>query len=475
LERKPSLSDKIAKLALFLSIAAAGFGYGYMAHRENLFPQPLLQRAFAGISALLEVQDKIKGESKPASFLSFDEKAENGPVVRSYVQPTEKEKNDWFLIVGGPFEYLEQCPRFGCVAWVVDRNGKVIHKWEADLDKLWSNVKHIKGLTSPENYEAQHVELLADGSIIVVFWNGFAYPKGAGMAKFDINGKLVWVRRDNAHHWFTTDGADRIFTPGQYVIKPPYRLGNTKVEVRCNIAEEAMIDIIEVVDLDGKTVETIPLFDILIENGYAGLIERTELKCDPLHLNFVQYVNREIASKIPGVSEGDLLVSMRNINSVALLDPARRKVKWLMTGLNVKQHSPRFLPDGSIVLFDNQGGDRAFGGSRIARHSIFEHTVETVFPDHMPADGRFLSDFAGHITVNPDGDRLLVSVTQAGRIWEISRKTGRIKWSYNKVFPAKNYPGAREKPDAHVRVEAFGAYYVDREKLAAAIAANARK
>jgi hypothetical protein len=207
--------------------------------------------------------------------------------------------------------------------------------------------------------------------------------------------------------------------------------------------------------------------DLLVANGYAGLVRLTIDECDPFHLNFVQYIDERMASRVGLVDAGDLLISLRNINTVLIFSPLTRVIKWIDTGRYVEQHSPRFLPDGSLVVFDNKGGDPQFGGARIVRQRIDGPGFSVVAPrEGVSLGAKFTSDYAGNITVGPNGDRLLIALTSMGEILEIDVASGRPLWRYRKVFAAAGYPGAA--PDEHraVQVEAFGASYVDKRIFA---------
>ena len=65
-----------------------------------------------------------------------------------------------------------------------------------------------------------------------------------------------------------------------------------------------------------------------------------------------------------------MLISLRNIYTVLIFSPSTRAIKWIQTGRSVEQHSPRFLPDGSLVMFDNTGGDKQLGGARVLRERL---------------------------------------------------------------------------------------------------------
>jgi hypothetical protein len=134
-------------------------------------------------------------------------------------------------------------------------------------------------------------------------------------------------------------------------------------------------------------------------------------------------------------------------------------VKYLVAGRTAAQHSAQFLPDGSVLAFDNMGGNRELGGSRVVRLDLVKGTATTVFPRGAGALAPVRSVTAGHINVAGGGQRALVSITHQGRIVEIDVESGEPLWVYENTHEI----GAILKSDARVtraRFATYGAYYV---------------
>ena len=161
-------------------------------------------------------------------------------------------------------------------------------------------------------------------------------------------------------------------------------------------------------------------------------------------------------------AEGDLIVSLRHINTLLAIDPVSGSIKWHLTGRTIAQHSPRLQADGSILVFDNYGGRRAVGGSRIVRLDYGSDRSQDVYPRPDTANGvDFFSSFAGVIDLHPDGIRGLVSVTEQGRILELDLKTGRLLWEYTNNHDLGSYPGqVGNKAGVSSRLWTNGAWYI---------------
>lgn len=462
--RLPRLLDRAALLLFVVGVLVAGILYGTVAGVMNWFPTQLLRDAREGAIALRFLW---RNGNVPVGFVAYVDEPE--PRAQSLAEHPGA-VSGWVLVTGGPYEFREECPTFGCLAWLVDRDGNVIHSWETDLEHLWRQADHLEGNSDPGRFYYQGAELLEDGGLLMTFYNMDTVPRGAGLARFDVAGNLVWFSDPAAHHWFTRDPAGAIYTPAMRMVDAPLPVGDSAFSLDCPRGR-AEVDFIAVLGPDGRTRKQIDLFGVLIEAGFVELVRRSEKPCDPLHLNFVGHLDAASAAKVDLAEEGDLLISMRSNSTVLLLAPEREEIKWILTGRYINQHSPRLLGDDAMLIFDNRGGARASGGSRIVRQGFDHRVFDVVWPKRTPpAELDPFTAYGGHIDVRPDEQAALVSITDMGEILEIDLGTGEILWRYRKVFPSQDYPGARADRGDHVLTSAFGAYYVDEQRFSAVFA-----
>jgi hypothetical protein len=267
------------------------------------------------------------------------------------------------------------------------------------------------------------------------------------------------------HHWFTVGPDGTAYVPMHEAVETPLALGTSVHELVCPDGR-ILIDSVALVDPDGRVLDRINLLDLLLKNGYIGLVTNTAAPCNPLHLNFVEYIDRNLARAIEGGEEGDLLVSLRDINTVLIFSPKTGVIKWIETGRHVGQHSPRLLPDGSLLIFDNVGGDRATGKTRVIRLNTADEGFSVLWPRADATVENLTSDYAGHISVSDDGGRALVSITVAGDVLELDLASGRVLWRYQKRFPAEKYPHPNPEGRPFVITHLYGTYYVDSKKFA---------
>ena len=119
---------------------------------------------------------------------------------------------------------------------------------------------------------------------------------------------------------------------------------------------------------------------------------------------------------------GQILISPRHLDAVAVLDPDSGKVIWAARGPWRAQHDPSFLDNGHILLFDNLGSP---AGSRVLEYD----PATTAFPWEYPGEkGKpFFSRIRGMCQRLPNGNTLIVS-SDEGEAFEVT--PGReIVWS----------------------------------------------
>jgi Arylsulfotransferase (ASST) len=370
------------------------------------------------------------------------------------------EADSYILMAGGPGALMSICPKFGCMAWIIDKSGEVLHGWDIDQGKLWADAPHA-GLIDHNKIAPSGLHLTDQGELIASFGAPSLFPYGIGIAKFDWEGNIIWKRPNFSHHWFSVSPEGFIYTPAHRLVNSPFTLGDTRREFKC---EKGQIysDIILVLNHEGDEVAEISIIDLLLDSGYAGLLWNTQSQCDPIHLNYIEYVTESLAENVAGLAAGDLIISARHLNLIAAMDGRTRTLKWVVAGRTIGQHSPRLLPDGDVLVFDNWGGRRKLGGSRIVRLQYGQDHLETVFPRADAGENvNFFTNAAGHIDPHPDGSRALVSLTDQGRVLEIDLQKGNVLWELVNTHDLTPYDQLSSAEGTIGRLRTGGAWYVD--------------
>ena len=115
-----------------------------------------------------------------------------------------------------------------------------------------------------------------------------------------------------------------------------------------------------------------------------------------------------------------------------------KQFKWHFDGPLARQHSSIFFKDNEIFVFDNSGGFKEKGTTRVASIDMKTNEVKTVFPREnveLPSPD-FYTKTGGFIKIHPDRSRMMVAFTYpAGFIWEVDIATGEVLWEYRNITP----------------------------------------
>ena len=443
----------ISKLLFILSLCVLMFFYGVFTVQFKIFPHEILREAQVALAAWDEAL-------WPEPMYEFVDA--NGAAIPKVVQvPQGQSDGDYILMNGLPYALQSECPTYGCMAWITDRSGKIYHTWEVDFESLWADAPN-PGIKDHGRIAPAGLHLTDEGYLLVSFQSDALFPYGIGMAKFDKDGSVIWKRANYSHHKFSVAPDGLTYTPANKLFDSPVPLGDTRLSLVCADGK-LYSDVVLVLNADGDTIGEIDLLDLLIRQNLVGLLALRLNTCDPIHLNYVEYVTEEMAAA-SGLDTGDLLVSSRHLNLIAAIDGRTKTLKWVVAGRTVAQHSPRVMPDGSILVFDNQGGRRESGGSRIVRLTYGRSDIEEIYPGPEALEGTdFWTEQQGYLEPHPDGRRLLVSLSEQGRVIELDLPSRRIVWELHNTHDPGPYAAEFGASEGEIlRLTTIGAYYVGR-------------
>lgn len=250
----------------------------------------------------------------------------------------------------------------------------------------------------PEHTKIIHgFEVLPDGSMIV------AFDGGRTLQRIDACGRRIWSKAGWYSHSVNLDAdGDSV-----WVVRSE-GFGQVSVETGELLRQISIHDVI------AANPET-DLFTLrqVHDNAVAANPRNTQGAWgeDPFHFNDVDPLPAELEAAFPGFEPGDLLISARSLNLVAVIDPDTLAVKWWRIGTQQRQHDPDWLPNGQIRVYNN-------------RMSRDYSTLLDIDPGTLSArtvlDGRdhdFYSRIRGKQQTLEDG-RILVSSPQQGRVFE---------------------------------------------------------
>jgi hypothetical protein len=328
-------------------------------------------------------------------------------------------------------------------AVLVDMHGRPVHQWQVPFSTLWPDPRHVRGRVNDATVYFNDGHVYPNGDLLVVVEGPIDLhnaSNGYGLAKLDRDGHVLWTYAENCHHDVDV-GEDGTI----------YALVNTMVDTVPpgleHIPTPCMVDCVDVISPEGKRLKRLPLLEAFHDSPYAALLGPLErprpsgdlppsafpgaarapfqddaLRRDVLHTNAVKVLSRALAPQFPQFRAGQLLVSVRNLDALAVLEPDSGKIVWAARGPWLAQHDPSFLTNGHLLLFDNFGSPR---GSRVLEFDPRSQAFPWTYPG--PNDPPFCSKIRGMTQRLPNGNTLIVN-SDGGEVFEVT--PGReVVWS----------------------------------------------
>ncbi|NQT82691.1 aryl-sulfate sulfotransferase, partial [bacterium] len=154
---------------------------------------------------------------------------------------------------------------------------------------------------------------------------------------------------------------------------------------------------------------------------------------DWAHTNTVEVMpETPLSKKDKRFKEGNILFSMRNIDTIGVIDREKKKVVWAWGPGNLdRQHMPTMLPSGHILIYDN-GSHR--GHTRIIELDPLSEKIVWEYKADPPKS--FLSPTRGSNQRLPNGNTFIAE-SDSGRLFEVT-PDGEIVWEFLNPDRTKN-------------------------------------
>ena len=317
-------------------------------------------------------------------------------------------------------------------AYLIDMDGEILHRWNARASRVWPDRDVAPAAGWDGSVEIHGAQLYDNGDLLVILG-------GAGVAKLDRCGNVLWTVARYAHHHVESLPDGGAFIPAG-VRRHERRPNRPMIDV--GPSGYYLDEVIVRLDRDGHQLGEKSVIDILLENGWGALLLsgpgsiKAVRDTDPVHLNDVEALSAELAPAFPMFAADDLLVSLRHVNTIFVVDPDDWRVKWVMTGPFLAQHDPDFLPNGHILVYDNRitGRTPKLGKSRLLE--IDPATRQVTWTYEGEGKRAFYAESRGEQQLLPNGNILLAD-PYGGRLFEIAPYAGnKLVWEWvNLVEP----------------------------------------
>jgi hypothetical protein len=348
----------------------------------RLFGAENLRKAFIGGQAWLE-----HGRDDP----SWNDTEEAGP-TGVLLDKADKTYDGFTLFTTGR----------GTWARLIDMNGDEVHQWQMPFRRARQGMESDKPVASEDRLHWFRSYLYPNGDLLAVYHAVGETPYGYGLVKLDKYSRVLWFYPENVHHDVDVGEDGTIYTLTQKLARTlPDELG--PIPTPC-IAESLLV-----LTSEGKKVKSIPILEAFHKSPYAltlSLLDRPipedrlprvsrfapllpsppaqdrpkpgggtsddRAKGDITHANSVKVLRRAHADKFPLFKPGQVLISLRNLDTLAVLDPESGSVVWAARGLWRSQHDAEWLSNGHLLVYDNLGSPE---GTRIIEYDPLTQAV----------------------------------------------------------------------------------------------------
>ena len=307
-------------------------------------------------------------------------------------------------------------------ALLVDMQGRVLHRWSKDFLDVWPDFPPEQSIPGLQYWRRAH--LSENGDLLAIH-------EGLALVKLDRDSQVLWALDNRAHHDLEVQPDGRIFV----LTREPHVV--ERIHPRLPVLEDYVV----VLGPDGEERRRVSVLECVERSELEiDLRARVEHNQDIFHTNSLEVLDGSLASRVSAFRRGNVLVSLRHLDLLAVLDLRERRVVWAAQGEWRAQHDPTVLPSGRLLLFDNEGVFR-LGGEEHAS------TVLELDPLDLSVGWRyrgselepFYSETCGTAQRLPGGTTLITE-SDAGRAFEVTRE-GEVVWEY--WNPHRAGPGGR--------------------------------
>ena len=361
--------------------------------------------SFALFSLLLSLRYYLRRACPAKSYIG-------GPVL------INKKKVDPSYILLSPYIALNNFKGKGIV-YLLDLLGRVIHKWETK-HQVFAALFKKNGNLVITNVVADNLDQYPGGG------------KSGCISELDWEGKVVWeYHNSHIHHDF------EIMPNGNIVALMYERIpkdlarrikgGIPGSECNGDMWSDAIIEI----DRSKKIIWRWCAYKHLDFEEYRlnELTPRSEL----MHSNSIRYLEKD-----PFWGEEAFLISMRHLNTVAIVRKSDGKIIWKspksqMEGMFSYQHDATLLANGNILAFDNglfRLQKRPFLRSRVIEVNPRKNKIVWWFSGGKtgPELAKFAASILGSAQRLKNGNTMIVNGLQ-GHLFEVT-KNKEIVWDF---------------------------------------------
>lgn len=291
-------------------------------------------------------------------------------------------------------------------------DGRVLRRWRYPFERAFPDRR-----PTVETPFFRRARLLPDGDLLAIY-------QGGGMVRLDADSRPVWTLAGGFYNDLHVARDGSVWTIAK----------EARILPALHPTEPVLEDFVVVIAPDGRIVRRTSLLRAFTGSSFSELLEGMKRSGDVFHTNTVELLEAPGDADPEAFPAGSVLVSLREVDVIATVDPRRETVLWARRGPWKAQHEPTLVAGGGLLLFDNRGAD---GNSRALE--IDPLSGATRWEYRGPAERPLASPEAGSCQRLANGNTLITE-SEAGRALEVTA-AGEVVWEF--VSPHRAGAGER--------------------------------
>ncbi len=429
---KNTVTQRLFVVALLVSVVFLSVVFGMATHKFKIWPYPLFQNAYKAAEAWREkLTPPPSRYDNPNVFI----KARNtsGGIFR---YNKEKAYNGFTLFTSA----------HACKAFLISMTGEVVHEWHLPFSSVWPNPPHVEFPVSEKFIYWRKAHLYPNGDLLAIYVGVGDTPWGYGLVKIDKDSKIIWKYAERTHHDVNVGSDGKIYVLTHKFTQMP------RVDLKTPVLDDSVV----VLSPDGQELKKVSISMAFHRSEFSSIFDvlgkTTGNKWDPWHANAVDVLDEQIADKFPFLEKGQVLVSLRNLDVIAIIDMNKEQVVWTSRGPWYRQHDSDFLANGNMLVFDNRGN---YGKGNLSRVVEFKPSTLEIVWQYTGDEKDTLFSWGRASQQRLANGNTLINETNNGRIFEVTPKK-EIVWEFRTQFRAPDdnqlvalvFWGRRFNPDS---------------------------
>jgi hypothetical protein len=288
--------------ALAAVVASLGFVAGSLATVNETYPARVVENAYRAGKAL---HLKLTRYAEPfqADLWRHARTAASGVTVHK----PDKVQPGFTLYTSGHAQEV----------YLVDMDGRSVHTWSLPFSAVWDRSAAVRRPQPDTHVYIEKAVLYPNGDLLAVYVAVGDTPWGHGLVKMDKVSRVLWKYLEHAHHDVDVGPDGRVYA----LIN---EIAADRIEGFPQLRPPRIDDSVVVLSPGGRELKRVNLLRAMARSPYARLLTTvpwytTRDNGDYLHTNTVDVLDGTRAGKLPEARAGRVLLSFREINTIAIL------------------------------------------------------------------------------------------------------------------------------------------------------------